>query len=125
VKDRVIDLSYAAAHVIGMVGPGTARVRVEILESPSGGPPADFSVKPVYVLQLGAFSEKANAQSLQGELDGIMGAGSARVIPTKIGSQEVHRVRVGKYIQREEAAARAQDLAKRGYVVLIMTEYPQ
>jgi cell division protein FtsN len=79
----------------------------------------------VYVLQLGAFSEKANAQNLQGELERIMGGGSARVIPAKIGSQEVHRVRVGKYVQREEAAARAQDLAKRGYVVLVVTEYPE
>jgi rare lipoprotein A len=31
---RVIDLSYAAASVIGMIGPGTMPVRVEILEQP-------------------------------------------------------------------------------------------
>ena len=31
-KDRVIDLSYAAAREIGMIGPGTAPVLLEILE---------------------------------------------------------------------------------------------
>jgi len=34
VGGRVIDLSYAAASVIGMIGPGTMPVRVEILEQP-------------------------------------------------------------------------------------------
>jgi rare lipoprotein A len=32
VKRRVIDLSYAAAREIGMIGPGTAPVQLEILE---------------------------------------------------------------------------------------------
>jgi peptidoglycan lytic transglycosylase len=35
-KHRVIDLSYAAARALGMVGHGTARVRVEVVE---GEPP--------------------------------------------------------------------------------------
>src|SRR6185369_14862338 len=34
VGGRVIDLSYAAASVIGMIGPGVMPVRVEILEQP-------------------------------------------------------------------------------------------
>src|SRR5881394_4376851 len=33
VGGRAIDLSYAAARTIGMVGPGTVRVRVEVLGS--------------------------------------------------------------------------------------------
>jgi rare lipoprotein A len=123
-KDRVIDLSYSAARVLGVVGPGTAQVRVEILEGPSGGPPADFSVKPFYVLQLGAFSQKGNAQALQAEADRLLGSGSARVVQANVGSQEVFRVRVGRYAQREEALAKAQSLTQRGYVVLVATEYP-
>jgi rare lipoprotein A len=31
-KDRIIDLSRAAAEKIGMIGPGTAEVRLEILQ---------------------------------------------------------------------------------------------
>ena len=30
-KGRIIDVSYAAARVLGLIGPGTARVRVELL----------------------------------------------------------------------------------------------
>jgi rare lipoprotein A len=32
VKQRVLDLSYAAARKIGMIGPGTAPVQLEVLE---------------------------------------------------------------------------------------------
>ena len=32
VKNRVLDLSYAAAREIGMVGPGTAPVQLEVIE---------------------------------------------------------------------------------------------
>jgi rare lipoprotein A len=124
VKDRIIDLSYSAARVLDVVGPGTARVRLEILEGPPGGSPADFSVKPFYVLQLGAFNDRANAQALLTELDGLLGRGNARVAAAKLGSQEIYRVRVGRHARREEAQSQAQALAQRGYVVLVMTEYP-
>jgi rare lipoprotein A len=33
VKQRVLDLSYAAAREIGMIGPGTAPVQLEVIES--------------------------------------------------------------------------------------------
>src|SRR5512145_1501713 len=32
---RIVDLSYAAASVIGMIGPGTMRVRLEVLDAPA------------------------------------------------------------------------------------------
>jgi len=31
-RGRIIDLSYAAAQTIGMIGPGTARVRIEVIK---------------------------------------------------------------------------------------------
>lgn len=124
VKDRVIDLSYSAAQVLGMVGPGTAKVRVEIVEGPKGGPIADFSLKPFYTLQLGAFNQRGNAEVLQGELDSLLGKGSAQIVPVKLGTQEVFRVRVGRFSQRDEAVVKGQELAKKGFVVLVLAEYP-
>src|SRR2546425_5459530 len=44
VDGRAIDLSYAAARTIGMVGPGTMRVRVEVL-----GPTTLAAAAPVAV----------------------------------------------------------------------------
>ena len=36
IKGRIIDLSYGAAKKIGMIGPGTARVRLEVIEMGDG-----------------------------------------------------------------------------------------
>jgi len=36
VKGRIIDLSYGAAKNVGLIGPGTARVRLEVLEMGDG-----------------------------------------------------------------------------------------
>ena len=36
-KGRVIDVSYAAARKLGLIGPGTARVRLEVLHIESVG----------------------------------------------------------------------------------------
>jgi len=59
VKNRIIDLSYAAAKRLGVVGPGTARVRVESLGSWSPEIPGIFYV------QVGSFAIYENAIALQ------------------------------------------------------------
>jgi len=59
VNDRIIDLSRSAAETLGMLRTGIAYVRLEIIVIP---PP------PRYVLQLGAFRDRGNAESLLGRL---------------------------------------------------------
>ncbi len=61
VGDRVLDLARAAAAGLGMLGTGTAPVRIELLSGPS---PAigDFTV------QVGAFSDRGNAERLRDRL---------------------------------------------------------
>src|SRR5512146_2597078 len=49
VDGRIIDLSHAAAREIGMIGPGTADVRVEVMSEPDSAPVALCAV------QVGAF----------------------------------------------------------------------
>src|SRR5512145_2556121 len=61
VKDRIIDLSYLAAKQIDMVGPGTARVSLEILKSV----PNPFPL----AIQVASFREEANARKLRTELN--------------------------------------------------------
>ncbi len=62
-SDRIIDLSYAAAHKLGYIDAGSARVEVEsVLPEESAGTPSE--VKAVYV-QLGAFASRANAEDLR------------------------------------------------------------
>lgn len=59
---RILDVSRAAARRLGMIGPGTARVRVTVLEMGTGGVPATY---PCRVLQVGAFRDPGGARSLR------------------------------------------------------------
>ena len=62
VADRVIDLTHTGASKIGMMGPGTARVRVETV----GAVPAikNGDIMGNFYVQVGAFSRKDNAERL-------------------------------------------------------------
>jgi rare lipoprotein A len=56
VDNRIIDLSHAAAREIGLIGPGVATVRVEVVSVPDGAPVA------LYGVQVGAFRNRDNAE---------------------------------------------------------------
>ncbi len=114
VRGRVIDLSYAAARVLGLIGPGTARVRLETLRGLR-----EPAAKPVAIwLQVGAFSVQENAYALKKRLDKTYPG--VTVTTFKTGSRTYFRVRL-----RAEAAS-ADDLAGRlaaeGIPVIIIRE---
>jgi rare lipoprotein A len=62
VGDRVIDLSAAAARALGMIGPGTAQVRIEMISG-------TVSLAGAFTVQVGAFSDRANAEKLKLQLE--------------------------------------------------------
>jgi rare lipoprotein A len=64
VDDRIIDLSLAGARAIDMVGPGTARVKVEIISAPGN----ESVTVGRFAVQVGAFAERANAERLREKL---------------------------------------------------------
>jgi rare lipoprotein A len=77
VKDRLIDLSYAAARELGFLSAGTAEVEVEAIIDPVGpGPVAGAGESAMYV-QVGAFRERDNAEQL---LETLEREGFANVI---------------------------------------------
>ena len=61
VGDRIVDLARAAAVALDMIGTGTAPVRIELLSGPNPSV-GDFTV------QVGAFSDRANAERLRDRL---------------------------------------------------------
>lgn len=70
VKGRIIDLSYAAAKEIDMIGPGTAPVELRILYLPDI-PEDHYHRLPdaaYYRIQTAAFASPQRAQALQKEL---------------------------------------------------------
>lgn len=65
VKGRIIDVSYAAARMLDMLGPGIIHVRIEVLPDQTRiGTSQRFSV------QVGSFVQKSNAEALKTQLKG-------------------------------------------------------
>lgn len=110
VKNRLIDMSYAAAKQLDMVGKGTAPVLVEALatgssvlepkKAPVTPPPPEVQAvkkkKPdgkagLYV-QMGAFTESHRAQAMKAEL---AGQGRVMIQEATVGGKRYFRVRVG------------------------------
>jgi len=118
VGERIIDLSYAAAQMIDMVGPGTAPVRVDIL-SAGGRAAAAAPPMPRYSVQVGAFSYEDNARDLERRLK----ARFAEVVcaPYASASRTYYRVRV-KAKDRDASLRIAQLLSEDGYKVILLEE---
>ena len=72
VAGRIIDLSHAAARQLEMIGPGVARVRIEVLRTPPNAAPGLFAV------QVGAFRDRGNAERLRTQMEARYG--SARLL---------------------------------------------
>lgn len=115
-KGRIIDLSYAAAQAIDMVGPGTAMVRVDVLDSPV--PLRAIRPSLDYTLQLGSFSQLENAQQLRDRI----GKSFDRVMITPLQSKDTtfYRVHLGQFASRGAAEEMAVRVSQAGYSVIIM-----
>jgi rare lipoprotein A len=106
VGGRIIDLSYAAAKAMGMVGAGTAMVRLEILN------PTVLEAPGIFAVQVGAFRERSNADRLRDRI-------ADRFQPVIIQSFDrgdglYHRVRVGQESSEEAARELARQLVEAG-----------
>jgi rare lipoprotein A len=113
VEGRIIDLSYAAASLLGIVGPGVAPVRVRLSEPPHGG-----SGPIRYAVQVASFTSESSAQALKVELE--RKASGVHIVKALVGGELYYRVRVGNFPSRAEAQGAAERLAGLGYRVLIM-----
>lgn len=111
VKDRVIDLSYAAARLIDMVGTGTAPVRLDVLLSLS---PSLSAVR--FDIQVGSFVDESNARDLERRLTARYAGVYVSVFRTA--TQTYYRVRL-KAGDRPAAEELARRLGDEGFRVLI------
>ena len=109
VEGRILDVSYAAARLLGAVGRGMIPVRVRILSLPARSSPGDGP----YTVQIGSFTTRARAEALRDTVNG------ATIAEGTVAGEPVYRVRVGAYPDRTQAAAAARDLTARGYHALI------
>jgi rare lipoprotein A len=110
VKERIIDVSYAAAQMLGMWEKGTALVKVEVIVT---------GIEPVqrFTLQVGSFADENNAQKLAEQLRKYFE--NVYVISLETLTQKYHRVRVGQFETRDAAWVIAEKLTQMGFNVLV------
>lgn len=169
-SDRIMDLSYVAAHKLGIIGPGSGPVTVERIlpaeilamnggaAAPRPGPASATGPLPVAApsaaaavelhpatqlasnaptpprpaagagsgvyLQLGAFSQPANAESLVSRINGQLDPASG--IPPAVVEQanNLYRVRIGPYATREAALGAVQPVADRTGILPSLSATP-
>ena len=105
VKGRIIDMSYAAAKDIGLIGPGLAKVKIEALAKEVDKINSPTGVRPVveirdldkgrFTVQVGAFKEKAHALKLLDRLIVVFNHVEIRIGNAK-GLGSVYRVMVSR-----------------------------
>jgi len=116
VHGRIIDLSRAAARRIGMLGPGTARVRLNVVRGPSPAP-APSRADLGFAVQIGAFRDKSRAENLKRSLEARYRR--VQLVPREA-SPMVWRVLVGVEPAREQADSLAGRLRADGYDVFVV-----
>lgn len=124
VEGRDLDLSYAAAKRIDLVGPGTGTVMIE----PVGRDLryvkyVRYGVSEgILTIQVGSFRDESNAKRLKMALE--LKYKNVYIMEVNVGSAKYYRVRVGKFSNKTDAQKMGNALADEGYNVLI-TKFEQ
>ena len=119
-KGRIIDLSYAAAETLGMIGPGTIPVRIEVINS---GTEKISVIKDSldYTLQLGSFSVLENARQLRDLVASQFS--EVAIVPLNTSTSTFYRVQLGKFSTRSSAEEQARRVTQAGYPVVILEKW--
>jgi len=112
VKGRIIDLSREAAGRLDLVGPGTGRVRVSLLQA--GTEPPLLSLSGLWAVQIGSFADAVNAQR-QAERARATGR-LVSLEPYK----GLMRVKVGSYPSRGQASGVLAELEQQGFEGIVV-----
>ncbi len=114
---RILDLSRAAARVLGAVGPGVIPVRLRVIGLPGAAP---MALRGTFAVQAGSFAAQDRAIALRDEIRRTWPG--ARVTPAGMGGRTLHRVRIGGFAARADAQHVARQLAAAGYTVIVVEE---
>jgi rare lipoprotein A len=116
VNGRDLDLSRRAALILGIIKPGTARVRMLVLNTPPGGP----SFGPRYFVQVASFTDPISAQRVGEQLGRYYT--DVHIIETRLELNRYYRVRMGMFSNRSEAEQRALNISRVGWHPILITE---
>jgi rare lipoprotein A len=128
VAGREIDLSYAAAKKLEIIGPGTAKVEIEPLGHDVRYVKYNKSYsieKGPFTVQVASFSERVNAVQLLKNLKLRYSSRDPFIFEVDQKGRRLYRVRVGKFRTREDAQSLADTLMDDGYNVMVCTHEDQ
>ncbi len=108
-KNRIIDLSKAAAEKLDMIGPGTANVRLYVSEDALEGTKITDLKVPHYTIQLGSYEDQASAISRATTLKG------ARVEEVRVGQTTLYRLYYGLFTDPDKARQEHARLKAQGW----------
>ena len=108
-KNRIIDLSRRAASKIDMIGSGTARVALMLMDDSLRHSRTTNLKVATYTVQLGSFADQAKANEEAQKIKG------ARVETINLSQRTVYRVYYGTFEKKSDARQQQQDLARRGF----------
>ncbi|MCP4020421.1 MAG: septal ring lytic transglycosylase RlpA family protein [Desulfobacteraceae bacterium] len=110
VASRIIDLSYTGAKKLGVVGPGTAPVKIVALgrantystasKKPTSFSPVDYW-KGNFTVQVGAFQIRQNAKNYRNKLSRTYS--NAHIVTYTDYRGTFYRVRIGKFTNLKDA----------------------
>lgn len=112
-KNRIIDLSKAAATDLGMIGPGTAHVALFVLKGRVPDPRKKDIKNATYTVQLGSFSQKRLAEMKHRQISGT------RIKKVQVDGKTFFRLYYGTFKdkgQAESARKKLMDHGHYGYV---------
>jgi len=117
VKERILDLSYAAAKQLGVDVVGTAPVRIEALGYQGAEQDRYRALenydKGVYSVQIGSFKDLRNAERLMSEMRNIFGF--SEIEHTTVNGEHFHRVYAGKFTSLKAAEQAEEEFSTHGY----------
>lgn len=136
-KNRIIDLSRAAAEKVSVVGPGSAEVRVRYL---GPAPREDAIPQQVYAetkpepkqnlasavkaalpdqfIQMGSFRDKSNAESLRSKLR--THDSSADIVFARVNGSKYYRVMLGPFNNKSDADYKLRQMSQLGFDGLVI-----
>lgn len=110
VRNRILDLSYAAARELGFVSQGTVRVSIESI--------GEIRAPGQFTVQAGSFIEEENARMLKNRLSRKYEY--VFIVPYETNVGKFYRVRVGVYPTEEKAEIVAGRLAQEGLEPIVV-----
>jgi rare lipoprotein A len=111
--NRIIDLSYVAALKLDMVRAGTALVQVTAIDPQHGAPAPPPAPAPDLYLQVGAFSQRGNAERLQARLGATLDE-PVRIQRLEQPTAPLYRVQIGPLASVERLDRLAEQLQRLG-----------